>query len=361
MNFVAAHASLDRHAAHKQLLLAFLEAMARVEGDPTAVLAHFCHADCRFEVFHPFNTLDGIDAAATHFWRPLKAAFPDYEQRVGCIIGSEYEARDQVSSLGHVMGTFDQPWLGIPPTYGLVFLRFGLNAIIRDGRIAKAYILLDIVDVMRQAGVYPFRRMPGSSEAWPLPPIDTGATVGSSDQATGAVTLAIVREMQMGLPHPDDIPTLATTPSRHSARWHVDMNWYGPAGIGSMRGLRGFRNFHGSLFLQAFPDRSGRPRDPAGPEDGPGHYTQLGDGKFAVTGGWPSLVATHLGSEWLGLPPSGRPVEMRVADWYRLGADDRIIDNWVMMDVPHIVYQMGLDIFHDLQFVVAPARERWPE
>jgi len=360
MNFVPGRGTLDRHAINKQLLAGLLDALAQCGGDTKATLARFCHEDCRFEVFHPFGTLEGIEAAATGFWNPLRAAFPDYEQRIGFAVGGEYEARDQVSSLGHIIATFDAPWLGIPPTHGLVFLRFGINAIVTDGRISKAYILLDIVDVMRQAGVYPFRRMPGSGEAWPFPPQDTGATALSTDAEQGATTLSIVREMQMGLPRPEDVPSLATTPSRHSVRWHENMNWYGPAGIGSSRGLRGFRNFHGALFLQAFPDRTGRPRDPNGPEDGPGHYTQIGDGRFAVTGGWPSLVATHLGGEWLGLPPTGRRVEMRVADWYRLDENDRIIDNWVMMDVPHIVHQMGLDIFHDLQFGVDPSRERWP-
>jgi hypothetical protein len=43
---------------------------------------------------------------------------------------------------------------------------------------------------------------------------------------------------------------------------------------------------------------------------------------------------------------------MRVADWYRLDENDKIIDNWVMIDVPHILDQMGLDIFEDLQFFV---------
>ena len=43
---------------------------------------------------------------------------------------------------------------------------------------------------------------------------------------------------------------------------------------------------------------------------------------------------------------------MRVADWYRLDEDDRIIENWVMMDVPHILQQMGLVLFHDLKFRV---------
>ena len=85
---------------------------------------------------------------------------------------------------------------------------------------------------------------------------------------------------------------------------------------------------------------------------------RLGDGRYAVTGGWPSLNATHLGPEWLGLPPTGRHVEMRVADWYRLDNNDKLVDNWVMMDVPHIVHQMGMDIFHDLQFFADRSKPR---
>ena len=336
------------HARNKLLVTEFLNAMA--SSDRTAALRQYCHADCRFEVFHPFNTLVGIEAADAAFWKPLKASFPNHEHRVAFTIANEYEGRDMVSTWGHVMGTFDEPWVGIPPTGGLTFLRFGFAAIIREGKIAKAYVLLDILDVMRQAGFYPLREMPGSAEAWPFPPQDTGATALSHDQARGEKTLRIVREMQAGLPKPDEIKQLAVRGGHHSPHWHENMNWYGPAGIGSGRGLRGFRDVHGSLFLQAFPDRGGWPRVPGGPQDAPGHYMRLGDGRYACTGGWPSLHGTHLGGEWLGLPPTGRKVEMRVADWYRLDDDDKIIDNWVMMDVPHILNQMGLDLFHDLKF-----------
>lgn len=351
---------METHARNKRLLASFLAAMA-TDNPIEGVLARYCHADCHWSIFHPFNDLSGCEVAAREFWAPLRAAFPDYEQRIAFVLAGEYEGREQVSSWGHLMGTFDRPWLGIPPTRGAATLRFGLNAVVREGRIAKAYILLDIVDVMRQVGLYPFRPPPGSPEQWAFPPCDTGATAIGVDPSVGARTLDIVREMQLGLPTPDDVPTLATAANKHSPRWHPDMNWYGPAGIGSARGERGFRDFHGALFLQAFPDRSGIVRDHDGPEDGPGHYVRLGDGRYAVTGGWPSLYATHLGSEWLGLPPTGRRIEMRVADWYRLDTANRIVDNWVMIDIPHVVHQMGLDIFHDLGFAVDPGRPRWPE
>ena len=196
------------HIHNKRLIANFLDAMAL--PDSMAALRQYCHADCLFEVFHPFNTLVGVEAADAAFWKPLKASFPNYEHRVAFSIAGEYEGRDMVSSWGHVMGTFDEPWIGIPPTKGLTFLRFGFAAIMREGKIAKAYVLLDVIDVMRQAGFYPLREMPGSAEAWPFPPQDTGATARAHDPVLGEKSLRIVREMQAGLPKPEEIKLLAT-------------------------------------------------------------------------------------------------------------------------------------------------------
>ena len=346
-------ATMSVHAQNKRLLADFLVGMG--SGDIRRDLDKYCHPDCRFEIFHPFNSIEGLDAVAERFFVPLRTSFPNLEYRQAFYLGGEYEGRDMVSTWGHVHGTFDVPWLGIPQTHNLAFLSFGLNAIVRDGKMAKVYILLDIVDVMRQAGYYPLRQSPGTPERWPFPPADTGATALSHDPKLGAESLRIIREMQTGLLKPDEIKARV---SRHSPHWHEHMNWYGPAGIGSMRGRRSYGNFHGALFLQAFPDRGGWPREPGGPQDAPGHYIRLGDGRYAVTAGYPSLRGTHTGPEWLGLPPTGRKIELRVADWYRLDNDGKIYDNWVMMDIPHIIHQMGMDIFHDLEHFVDRAKPR---
>jgi len=356
MDTLAVDAAVE--AAASKMLLARLLADLGADGPAQAALDRHCHPDCVWEVFHPFNRLEGNTAGA-RFFDGLRAAIPDCEYRAGFVIGGAYEGRAMVSSLGHAIGTFDHPWLGIPPTHGLVFLRMGVHATVREGRIAKAYVLFDVLDLMLQAGVYPFRRSPGSDAQWPFPPCDTGATAFAADPVRGAESLRIVYEMQIGLPGPK-AETRAELTARHSPHWHPNMNWFGPAGIGSTRGLRGFRNYHGALFLQAFPDRHGFPRAAGCAEDTPGHYIQLGDGNYAVTGGAPSLRGTHAGPEWLGLPPTGRVVDTRVADWYRVDAGGRIVDNWVMMDVPHMLDQMGLDIFHDVVFAADRGRERWP-
>ena len=148
----------------------------------------------------------------------MKASFPNHEHRIAYTIAGEYEGREMVSTWGQVMGTFDEPWIGIPPTKGLTFLRFGFAAIVRDGKIAKAYVLLDIVDVMRQAGFYPFREMPGSAEAWPFPPQDTYATALAYDPTRGEKSLRIVREMQGGLPKPDELNDIPADAGRFT-RW----------------------------------------------------------------------------------------------------------------------------------------------
>ncbi len=353
---------MNHHTDNKRRLAELLYRLSESDGaaiDKT--LADFCHPDAVWRVFHPFNDLASTAETGAKLWAPLREAFPDWEARMAFMLAGEYEGRDCVSTWGVLMGNLAKPWLGIPATHGLSALRLGLNAVFRDGKIAKVYVLLDIPDLMRQAGVYPFRRMPGSAEAWAFPPVDSGATAEGIDLELGTTTLANVREMQMGLAKGDELKKLGNTRSKHSPHWHKNMMWYGPAGIGSSRGQRGFLDYHGALFIQAFPDREGIVRDHSGLEDAHGHYIRLGDGHFAVTAGWPSLYGTHLGGQWLGLAPSGKRVEMRVADWYRTDRDGKIIDNWVMMDLLHICQQAGLDVLDDLRYIADPSLQRWPD
>ena len=61
----------------------------------------------------------------------------------------------------------------------------------------------------------------------------------------------------------------------------------------------------------------------------------------------------------MGLPPTGRRIEMRVADWYRTDEDDKLVDNWVLIDVLHMLSQMGYDVLDDLTYSVDPRKPRW--
>jgi predicted ester cyclase len=111
--------------------------------------------------------------------------------------------------------------------------------------------------------------------------------------------------------------------------------WYGPAGIDTTRGLKGFEDYHQIPFLVAFPDRGGSDL---------GHFIRIGDGHFAATGGWHYLQATHTGNDFLGVPSTGKRLSMRVMDFYRCD-NETIIENWVPFDIPHLLLQMGVDVF----------------
>ena len=86
-------------------------------------------------------------------------------------------------------------------------------------------------------------------------------------------------------------------------------------------------------FLRPFPD--GRVEH---------HFGQVGDGNYAVTGGWPSVVATHAGPGFLAMPPTGKRVGMRVMDFYRTEGG-LIAENWVPIDMIDLLRQLGVDVF----------------
>jgi predicted ester cyclase len=51
----------------------------------------------------------------------------------------------------------------------------------------------------------------------------------------------------------------------------------------------------------------------------------------------------HVGPDFLGLPATGKPVTMRVMDFY-LHHEGLIRENWVPLDVLDLLYQMGVDV-----------------
>ena len=116
--------------------------------------------------------------------------------------------------------------------------------------------------------------------------------------------------------------------------WHPKMNWYGPAGIGSMRGLSGFQNWHQFPFLRAMPDRTPL-LDNA---------FLFGDGDFVGFTAWPGLSMTLSGDGWLGIAPANQSLTMRSLDFWRREGN-RLRENWVLVDILSVYDQLGVDVF----------------
>lgn len=320
--------------------------LPRVES----LLGDLCAPDLHWRGSHPMNEIRGPEPVAAQVWTPLKIALPDLERRDLICVGGVFEGRAYVAMVGHYCGTFRQDWLGIPATGRPVFLRYGEVHQVAGGRIVQSNCLWDVLDLIRQAGIWPVAPSLGVEGMWPGPITGDGLVFHDTDPAQSAASLAQTLAMHGTLGAYDDEARagrqgLLYMPQKD--HWHPKMMWYGPSGIGTTRGLSGFVDDHQLPFRIAFPKRKG-----GGQWDeiadlraklGGGHYIRIGDGPYSVTGGWPSVFAMHVGPDFLGLPATGKPVTMRVMDFY-LHHEGLIRENWVPLDVLDLLRQMGVDV-----------------
>lgn len=319
------------HAANKKAVASGLRALFSVPVGELDRAVHDIYADAAtLHAFHPVNEQRGAAAIAAGLWRPIRAALPDAERREQIVIGGDYEGADFVCTMSELAGTFANDWLGIPATRGVVSLRCCEINRVAGGRIVEAHVLIDVLDLMHQAGCWPIAPSLGSEGRWRGPRSQDGVRLDRADPEAGAAALELVRAMHRGLLSFDgrDLASM-----QHAQYWTPDFMWYGPSGIGTARGLAGFEAHHQVPFLRAFPDRTVAT-----------HIARVSDGAYVTTGGWPSVVATHSGDGWLGLPATGKRIGMRVMDFYRV-ENGLIAENWVPIDIVDIMRQMGVDVF----------------
>ncbi len=318
--------------ALKSALLPFRSALATADARTLRpVLAAAFHPDARLHLCHPFGDLTGPDALHDQALGPLLAAMPDLERRDMIVMAATTpEGQDWVGCMGNYLGTFLAPFLGIRPTGHLAHMRYHEFFRIEAGRIVEMQAIWDIPELMMLAGVWPMAPQMGAYLCTPAPMTGDGlATSGD-----GAAAMAHVKAMLVDLcRHPAE-PDPAVM--RLEAYWHPRCNWYGPAGIGTGRGISGFRNWHQIPFLKAMPDRK---LDSMGALFS--HW--FAEGQYVCETGWPNMRLTLSHDGWMGIAPAGREVLLRSLDFWRLEAG-LIRENWVLVDLLDLYRQVGVDV-----------------
>jgi SnoaL-like polyketide cyclase len=260
---------------------------------------------------------------------PLALAIPDYEVRADIAMKGPFKGGHWTASSGHVVGRFMSPLFGIPPTEHIVWLRFGCFQRWHDGLVVETIVLLDLPSLMIQADVWLLALPMGPDVMAPGPKGRDGIWPAGE----GTASLAIVERMIGGLMKFDG--SLKTMNMRDF--FAEDFWWFGPAPIGSFRGFADYERGHATPFLTAFPDRVGG-----------NHRARFGDGDYVASTGWPSITATHKRSGWLGTAGTGLPITMRVMDFWHV-SNGKLYENWVMIDIPDVLNQIGIDVFAALQ------------
>lgn len=327
---------MDRHTAHKAMIAPLRAAMYDFdEPGVRAALASVAAPDAVFRLCHPFGDSTGPEAFFDTAYEGLLAAWPDLERRDHIVIaGADEFGADWVGCGGYYTGTFAGPWLDIPPTGHQAAMRFHEFFRIAEGRVAEFQALWDIPEVMMQAGAWPMAPSLGREWHVPGPATQDGLVPGPYDAERGRATCRQVIDM---LDHLKKHPAGGGPEVMEMERfWHPRMNWYGPSGIGTGRGIAGFRNWHQIPFLNGMPDR-GQYVDEI-------TYHFFGDGDYAAVTGWPNMIQTVTHDGWMGIAPSGRRITMRSLDFWRL-ENGRIRENWVLVDLLDAYRQLGVDVF----------------
>ena len=288
----------------------------------------------RLHGFSPVNTVDGVAGYQHELLDQLRTAFPKGEERTDIRLAGQFKGGEWVAASGHIAGLFEAPLFGIPATGRAAFVRFGRFERHENDKIVETILILDLPSLMMQAGVWPLGPSMGPHIIAPGPASRDG--VVRPEHPGGETSLALVEAMIGGLMSFDG--TLNSMGMR--GYWTDDFWWYGPAPIGNFRGHADYERGHQLPFLTAFPDRVGG-----------NHRARIGEGMYIASTGWPSITATHAGGGWLGLAPTGRAITMRVMDFWRR-EDNRLAENWVMIDIPELLEQMGVDVFDRMRVLL---------
>jgi predicted ester cyclase len=326
---------MDSPTRHKARIAPLRAAL--YDYDATAVrgaLRDLAQPDALFHLAHPFGSISGPQAFFDQAIEPLAQAMPDIERRDTIVMAGPTPQGDHwVGCCGYYMGTFTAPFLDIPPTGHAATMRFHEFYRFEDDKIVEFQGLWDIPDLMMQAGAWPLQPSLGREWLVPGPATQDGLVSGPYDAPRSKQTCQHIIDMLTAMKrHPSQGGPDMMEMERY---WHAKMNWYGPAGIGTGRGIEGFRKWHQIPFLAGMPDR-GQYVDEI-------TYHFFGDSNYAAVTGWPDMIQTISHDGWLGIPPIGKRVTMRSLDFWRL-EEGRIRENWVMVDLLDMYDQIGVDV-----------------
>ena len=333
----------DVNQRNKQLVYDFWRQLDDARGDALQKLLESTLATDH--VWHgpaPIDDLRGAEALASGFWRSFHRAFPNAQRRCHIVMGGASSGKVEGTGDGHswVGGTgvfdavFESDYLGIPSTGKAVAIRWGEFCKVVDERVVATFFLIDLVDLMEQAGFDVLPRSRGKPGVYPPPAANDGVMLDAQDPAISKHTLAHIRDFIFDGLNGFDQSELESMGM--ADYFHPDVKWYGPGGIGACASFHEFEDFHQKHWLHAYPDRQVQDLD-----------ALFAEGPYSAGPGWKGVVATHTG-EYLDVPATGKSVWFNGIDFWKL-ENDRYVENWVFVDMIDLYRQFGIDLFERLK------------
>lgn len=318
--------------SEKRVVQSFYEALDRADiGALDGSMALYCAPDLLWRGMHPWNCVHGPSDVAEVFWAPLRRAFTHLQRREQVFFAGANHMDDRrsvwVASMGHLLGLFDEDFLGFSPTRKATFLRYADFHRVESGKIVETACYLDVLDVLAQAGIKPLPVQTGASVLIPGPLTQDGLLRHAAPPNDGEKTMHVLNAMLSDL-----IGGGVESPADELARsWTPDMLWYGPEGIGTTFTQERYREQHAGPFEDTLEFIRHN-----------GHQCRIAEGHYAGFFGYPSLTMKMRGG-FMGLPASDTEADMRIVDIYRRQGP-KLAENWIFIDIPHFLRMQGIDI-----------------
>ena len=105
----------------KLLVLEFLNAIDNAnDNNLVEIISKYTSKNFNMKCTHPFNELKGADKIAKYLWSPIKKSFKPIQRRMDIFYAGtnlvDNHSSKWVVNMGHLLGSFNNPFLGIEPT-----------------------------------------------------------------------------------------------------------------------------------------------------------------------------------------------------------------------------------------------------
>ena len=324
----------------KTIVRAHYESLATATPETVeAILAERMTPDALWRAVHPFNIQSGPKGAADAFWRPFLKGFSSVQRREDIFFAGENTTGELgtvwTMSMGHLMGLFDAPWLGIPANRKLVMLRYAEFNQVANGQIVETAFFCDIPHVMTQSGLTPFPEQTAQHLVQPGPRTHDGLLFKGQDSDESQKTLQLVEKMIFAIDAANRDPEARTPQEELAENWTDDMAWWGPEGIGATFTIPRYIEQHQGPFRRNIGNRVFN-----------GHLCRMAEGHYGGFFGWPNLTVTNA-ERFMGYPGNDIRADMRVVDIYRREGD-KLAENWIFIDMLHFLKMQGVDVLGEL-------------
>jgi len=320
------------------------------------ILKKFSSDDYEFKGYHPYGGEKGVsvEKACENFWIPMLNAISSMQRREDIFIAGENRPMCQpkgekiaeiekdvwVMSMGHFMGLFDKEIFGLRPTGKLISIRYAEFNCVKNGKISKTGMFIDVIGVMEAAGEYPLPPSTGHYFVYPGPRSHDGILIEDAPAEEADKTFDLITKMANDLNDLNVSGSMTCAPEVLERTWKKNMAWYGPCGIGASFTIPRYQKQHQLPFRENLKNKKCKPKE-----------VFISEGKFAGMFGW-NLTHTPIGG-LMGLPGGEVTCMMPSVDVY-CREDDLLSENWIILDFPYWLKDQGLDVLKRTNSVLNP-------